>query len=311
MDGQGEGRVAGYRITNCASDDPAEATQEILITQARNTRAKSERHLHLVVSFPPGENPEQAVLNQIEDALVESIGLSGHQRISAVHVDTEHLHAHIVINKIHPNTFKIADPHRSKLKLMEACHNLEVRFGLQKTNHGIEHDRLHALAAQFAEQEPALVAERTIELAARKVASFINQDAAGREAGQGWGSFYDHFSRDGLQVVNRQLGLAVINAHTGSQTALRDIDERLTVPGLTVRLGTYQAPTAVLGDAGIGMLHTVKPPLPRHSTSYPARRGPKSRNQQQRRPSWREHRKPCWRRAPRMRSRFSSEPKTR
>lgn len=46
-------KVGGVRVTNCFSDDPADATQLILATQAKNKTSKKDKTYHLVFSFPP------------------------------------------------------------------------------------------------------------------------------------------------------------------------------------------------------------------------------------------------------------------
>nr|WP_280531250.1 TraI/MobA(P) family conjugative relaxase [Shinella yambaruensis] len=137
-------KVGGIRVSNCATEDPAAATLLIEQVQAMNTRSKNDKTYHLVFSFPPGETPALDVLNQIEDELCASIGYADHQRISAVHVDTDHLHVHVAINKVHPTGFQNIEPYFDKRRLMETCERLEVEHGLQRTNHGIrdhQHER--------------------------------------------------------------------------------------------------------------------------------------------------------------------------
>lgn len=46
-------KVASYRVTNCGTDDPADAAILIQATQAANTRSKAEKTYHFVYSFPP------------------------------------------------------------------------------------------------------------------------------------------------------------------------------------------------------------------------------------------------------------------
>lgn len=132
---QGE-KVGGVRVTNCLTQDPAHAAQEILHTQDKNTRSKADKTMHLVIAFPPGEHPPMETLHAIEDALCAAIGFADHQRISAVHVDTEHLHVHLAINKVHPRTLRNVDPWQSETRLMRACDRLEIQYGLERTNHG-------------------------------------------------------------------------------------------------------------------------------------------------------------------------------
>ena len=134
-------KVGGVRVTNCHTDDPAAATALIECTQAANTRSKTDKTYHLVFSFPPGEEPELSVLHAIEDELCRSIGYADHQRISAVHVDCDHLHVHVAINKVHPKGYQNIEPYFDKKKLMETCERLELEYGLQRTNHGLHGEK--------------------------------------------------------------------------------------------------------------------------------------------------------------------------
>ena len=134
---QGE-KVESYRVSNCGTDDPAAAAILIEATQAANVRSKSDKTYHLVYSFPPGEQPPLEVLHAIEDELCEAIGYADHQRVSAVHNDTDHLHVHVAINKVHPTGFQNIEPYYDKKRLMETCERLEIKYGLERTNHGIE-----------------------------------------------------------------------------------------------------------------------------------------------------------------------------
>ena len=116
--------VGAVRITNCNADTPALAIMEILATQSLNKRSRGDRTYHLVVSFEPGERPAPAQIENIENELCAAIGLSSHQRISALHLDRAHLHLHIAINKVDPATLRCIEPYYDKRKLMKACDEL-------------------------------------------------------------------------------------------------------------------------------------------------------------------------------------------
>ncbi|MFM2287325.1 MAG: hypothetical protein RL684_468 [Pseudomonadota bacterium] len=147
-------KVGGVRITNCANDDdPASAAIEILACQAKNTRSKGDKTYHLVVAFPHGEQPSLAMLHAIEDRLCAAIGLADHHRLSAVHTDTDHLHVHIAINKVHPTTWRNVEPYYDKARLMAECEAIERDYGLQRTNHGLpEHE--HAITRPTPSPRP-------------------------------------------------------------------------------------------------------------------------------------------------------------
>lgn len=128
-------RVGDVTITNCNSDTIEWATLEIQAVQKMNTRAKSEKTYHLLFSFPDGENPSKEILKDIENELCNALGYAEHQRISVVHHDTDNLHVHVAINKIHPEKFTIHEP-KGDFKIMgKKCEELEEKHNLQRTNH--------------------------------------------------------------------------------------------------------------------------------------------------------------------------------
>ena len=139
-------RVGKVRISNCNSVDPAWAIQEVLATQARNQRAKGDKTYHILISFAPGENPSEEILTAIEDKAVSSIGFHEHQRISAIHHDTDNLHIHVAVNKIHPKTFNMIEPYRAYKAFAEAASTLEIEYGLEITNHQTRKSRSENLA---------------------------------------------------------------------------------------------------------------------------------------------------------------------
>jgi hypothetical protein len=113
VDKEGEGeKILWYRITNSESDIPAMAIAEVLATQAKNTRATSDKTYHLVISFPEGEVPTKERMEDIEDRMCQELGYGEHQRISAVHKDTDNIHLHVAINKVHPKTYRVHYPLR-------------------------------------------------------------------------------------------------------------------------------------------------------------------------------------------------------
>ncbi len=115
-DHEGE-KVAWARVTNCASTDPGWAVKEIIATQARNTRSHKGKDYHLVVSFPEGERPTRGQVEDIEDRLCEAIGLAQHQRVSAVHQNTDNWHLHVAISTVDPATFRNVAPFRDHFRL--------------------------------------------------------------------------------------------------------------------------------------------------------------------------------------------------
>lgn len=133
-DDKEQAEIGEVRITNCGFDDVDLAVKEIEATQALNTRSKSDKIYHLIFSFPVGETPTPEQLEDIEQQLCESIGYGEHQRISVVHTDTDNLHVHVAINKIHPVSHNIIELKKDYYRLDEACRELELKHGLSVDN---------------------------------------------------------------------------------------------------------------------------------------------------------------------------------
>ncbi len=129
------GKLAWARVTNCRTRDPGWATEEILATQDRNTRARADKAYHLVVSWPLGEVPSRGQMEAAEDRLVAALGFDGHQRISAAHRDRGHVHLHVAVNRIDPATFHAVHPFRDHFRMQAVCVELEAEHGFTRVAH--------------------------------------------------------------------------------------------------------------------------------------------------------------------------------
>lgn len=242
---QGE-KVAWVRATNCHTDDPGWAVKEILATQAQNTRSRGDKSYHLVVSFPEGERPTQAQIEDIEDRLCAAIGFELHQRVSAVHQNTDNWHLHIAINKVHPHTFRNVEPFRDHYRLQEACAELEIRHGLRREPHttGWEQGRggdgtVHGRAADFEAQQCAPSFLRWVRENASPAL------LAARDSGQGWQELHRVAGHYDLEIKPRGAGLVIAHrGDAGLHVKASGVDRGLAMRALTDALGPYQSPAS-------------------------------------------------------------------
>ena len=233
-------KVAWARATNCGSDDPGWAVKDILATQAQNTRSTSDKGYHLVVSFPEGEQPNREQIEDIEDGLCAAIGFGEHQRVSAVHQNTDNWHLHVAVNKVHPTTFRNVTPHRDHYRLQEACAELEIRHGLTQEAHtigpergrdGTGRDRAAGFEAQHA--GPSFLAWVQDHAGAALVAA--------RDGGKGWQAVHNTAATFSLTVKLRGAGLVV--SHGGDNrlhAKASDVDRRLSLKAMTDELGAFE-----------------------------------------------------------------------
>lgn len=225
-------KVGGVRVTNCNTSDPAAATTLIEVTQAANTRSKTDKTYHLVISFPHGEEPDIKTLHAIEDQLCEAIGFKDHQRISAVHIDTAHLHVHVAINKVHPTGFQNIEPYYDKKKLMETCERLELEYGLTRTNHGLDGREPKSKVKERQAQAEAHSGIETITgLVARGLAPRLKEASSWEEA-------REILSEHGLEIKQRGAGLVIGSGKLWVKAS--QCDRGLSFKAMTDRLGQIQ-----------------------------------------------------------------------
>ena len=127
-------RDEGFKsvATNCGCDehDIETAVEVVAATQNLNTRAR-KKSLHLIVSFAKGERPPEEQLALIEKRLLASVKMDDLQRIRVVHDDTDYLHMHIAVNRIHPETLRSIQPTRDYEALQRRARELEFELGLE------------------------------------------------------------------------------------------------------------------------------------------------------------------------------------
>lgn len=247
---QGE-KVAWARVTNCASTDAGWAVKEIIATQGRNTRSRRDKGYHLVVSFPEGERPTREQVEDIEYRLCEAIGLEAHQRVSAVHQNTDNWHLHVAISTVHPATFRNVAPFQDHFRLQEACAELELRHGLTVDNHTTQRDAAKERRNGRAEDVEARQGGPSFLAWVRQEAAPALMEA--REAGQGWQALHKTAAAHGLTLKLRGAGLVIGHARDRRlHVKASDVNRGLSLKALSDQLGAFEpaGPAAEAQSAG-------------------------------------------------------------
>lgn len=222
-------RVGDVRLTNCHADELDDALLEIMATQALNTRALGDKTYHLIASFRVGEQPSKEVLAEIEQRLCVGLGFDEHQRISAVHHDTDNLHVHVAINKIHPTRLTIHEPYLAYRTLAEQCATLELEHNLEHDNH---ERRRRGAENRAADMENAAGLESLIGWIKREhLPALLNAPS--------WRELHQVLDEHGLNLRERGNGF-VINAQNGITAKASSVSRELSKSKLQARLGPYQ-----------------------------------------------------------------------
>ena len=67
---------------------------------------------HWIFSWKEDEQPTPEQVEELVDIFLERMGLVGHQVIYGLHYNTENYHVHIAVNRTHPETCKVIQPHK-------------------------------------------------------------------------------------------------------------------------------------------------------------------------------------------------------
>ena len=226
-----EHRLDAVNLTNCASLTVDDALVEIAATQAQNVRAKGDKTYHLIVSFRAGEQIDPATLSSIEQRICDGLGFAEHQRLSAVHADTDNLHMHIAINKIHPAKKTIHEPYFQHFKLGQLAEALEAQFGLEVDNHQVKRSGSESRAMDMEQHSGQ-----------QSLLGWIRANCIdGLKAAQSWDDFNAILAVNGLDLERRGNGFVFASVGTGYRVKASTVDRTLSAPNLETRFGARSA----------------------------------------------------------------------
>lgn len=231
-------RVADVSITNCVSESINDAIDEITNTQIQNTRAESDKTYHLIVSFPVGEDLDSDTLALVEERICDGLGFGEHQRVSVVHSDTDNLHIHIAINKIHPKTFTIHNPYNDYWVRDNLCKSLENELGLQKDNHkpslSISENRANDMERHSGIQS---------------LVSWVKANCLQEiQKADSWESLHKTLASHGLEIKERANGLVIVDSHSAIGVKASTISRDISKSNLEKKLGGFvsnQSPSGI------------------------------------------------------------------
>ena len=227
-------RVGEIIISNCKYPSPELAMREMLVTQARNRRAASDKTYHLMVSFRPGEDPTPETIRKVESAISKRLGFGDHQRIAVVHRDTDSVHLHIAINKIHPKRLTIHNPYRDWKDLGKECERLEKTLYLAADNHTPTGKTETERRAQDIE---ALTGEQSL-------LTFIRRECLpALKAADSWEVFHRELAKAGLVIKIQNNGVNFVAA-SGECVKGSGVDRSFSKGALEKRFGAFQKRSA-------------------------------------------------------------------
>jgi uncharacterized coiled-coil protein SlyX len=97
-------KTAAQTLTAYLNCDPGQAARQMLDTKEACGKTGGVQYYHVIQSFKPGEVTPELALEIAKEFAEEQ--LSGFETVIAVHVDKEHIHAHLIFNSVNADTGK-------------------------------------------------------------------------------------------------------------------------------------------------------------------------------------------------------------
>lgn len=105
--------------------------QEMQIVAQMNHRVRDPVY-HYILAWPLEEKPGPGEIRNCVSRTLAALGLRAHQACAIGHSDTASYHVHVMVNRVHPETYKAHAPQWSHYSLDEACRRLEHLYGWQE-----------------------------------------------------------------------------------------------------------------------------------------------------------------------------------
>jgi Relaxase/Mobilisation nuclease domain len=223
-------KVVQMGFSNLGSEDYRWAIREFEAVQAMNTRSQADKTYHLVVSFQEGEDPTAAVLEEVEREIAQALGYGAHQRVSAVHNNTDNLHLHIAINKVHPERFTVHEPYYDHYRLSELCQRLEIKHGLKVDNHA---------ESKKTRASRKLDTDELLRDGITPLNEWLKEKITSDELSC-WEDLHGQAALAGASLVIKGNGLAFVHQDSGIGVKASSVSRSLSKANLVKHLGDFE-----------------------------------------------------------------------
>lgn len=210
---------------------------------------------HWILSWPPNERP---TVNQVREAVeifLEHCGLKENQAIWGLHDDTENLHVHIAVNRVHPDTLKVIEINGGFQ--LNAAHQaiavIEKKQGWQSTKNARykTDDRGELLIDSKTKRPakdkpleppgPAKDKDKEIQTGEKSALRICQERAAPIiKSAKSWAELHANLEAQGFKFERAGSGSKIYYDDIAVKSS--DVDRKATITALQKRLGPYQPP---------------------------------------------------------------------
>ena len=235
-------------------------SQQMEMVALATTAVRSKDPIdHYVLSWQEGETPTIEQAREAVQMTMKHLGLEGHQVIWGLHDDTDNMHVHIAVNRVHPDTLKVVEVNKGfqnnaiqqAAAIVEKLQGWKVhdkaRFKTDELGHLIADDkkRPKVFEKPGKQQEPSGKAKdmeiQTGEKSAQRIG--IEKAAPIIAKAQSWPELHAMMQAAGMEYIRKGSGAIIQIANATLKAS--DVDRKASIGALQKRLGPYQPPEGI------------------------------------------------------------------
>ncbi|MFL9903334.1 DNA-primase RepB domain-containing protein [Paraburkholderia fungorum] len=230
-------------------EDRQSQRAEMLALSQEAVRSKDTIN-HYVLSWREGEQPSAEQVEEAVSILLDELGLTGHQTIYGLHADTDNIHLHVAINRVHPETLRMVEINKGFD--IEAAHKAVARIehvqGWQREQNGryqvVENGELvRGYAAGSKQREPDQpkrdMEQRTGEKSAERIA--IEEAWPIIKRATSWQELHRELAAKGMKYERTGSGATLFVGVVGVKAS--SADRNASFSKLQKRLGIFESST--------------------------------------------------------------------
>lgn len=260
------------------SEDMQSAQAE-MSAMADGAKSSANSVMHLVISWREGEQPTPDQVDEAVRLLMTELGLEGHGVIYALHLDTDNLHCHVAISRVHPVTEKVTAANRGfDLEgIHRAIARIEHAQGWEREAHGRYRVTDNGQLARYGNGDKSSkrprqhrqdMEHRTGAKSAQRLA--IEKAGPVITGASNWDELHKSLASMGMRYVKTGSGAVVFVGDTAVKAS--SIDRNASLIRVQKRLGPYQPSiNSTLAMTPVALeksqaLQPVEPAVPRWQT---------------------------------------------
>jgi hypothetical protein len=262
--GGGLEKCIHWEAANFITDALGAQVMEMIALAQESVRSQDPVD-HWTISWPEDEKPSIAQAREAVEVLMRQSGLAGHQHVFAVHDDTHCRHLHVVVNRVHPQTFKVIKINQGFYKetgqqvaaIVEKLQGWRsLAAARYRTNDQAElvmdgsTKRPKIFTARDKAKRPTALAQdmevQTGEKSAQRIG--IEQGAPIMAAATSWGELHGKLAQAGMRYERKGSGAILYVGQVPVKAS--SVDRQASLGALQKRLGAYQGPAETAVDGG-------------------------------------------------------------